>query len=100
MKRSSINLVSSPQTFNLVQSRLEDILVINMLKENPFRGVNVPTIDLHEQIDKLLSSNPIAFKTNKDFEKFIHEDEGKFLHKISDCINDENLKMRFSKRKR
>merc|ERR1712066_221496 len=88
------------QFFNLIQSNQDCLLIINLLRTNPFEDLGIMTINLHSHLKSLTESDPVHIKTPEDFEKFLLE-KPSILDKITEFIEDPNLKYLFSeKRKR
>ena len=99
-RKPKVQFISSAQVFNLAQSNKNDQLVINMQKTNPFKSLDVLTINLNDHIDSILDTNPMLIKSDKEFEKFIEKGDKNFLDKIEGMLTDEVEKEAFSNRRR
>lgn len=99
-KNYKCQFVSSPQFFNLLQTCPQSLVVINLLETNTVEDLEIDTINIYNELDKLIEFNPIDLKTGSQLSKFLTEENNDLLKKIANLIQDKRVKNKFEKRKR
>ena len=93
------NFISDPQLFNIIQTNEDQMLVLNLLRHNPFIDLGIQTINLHTNIDKLLKFNPTDINNEMDVKNFLSKND--FVQdKIEKLITNKEQKLSYQKRAR
>lgn len=91
--RVKFRFISPGQFFNLTQSNQNKVLIINLLKQNPFEDLGIPTVNLYQHLKKLTTTDPVTIKTTEDFISFMNEAPD-ILENVMEYIDDKTIKQK------
>lgn len=98
--KQQLKFAQNKMLFNLIQTKRNEILLINLLKEDYFSHIGVPVINLTDRLSELFPGVPEEISSEEEIMNYLNKDDDNTLDMITSSIKDISLKKKFNKRKR